>query len=211
MTKICSIYIITNTINEKIYVGQTWDIIQKRLSSHKCVGGKHCTKLYNSLNKYGKNKFNIECIAMCTDQFTADYLEILYIKEYNSIANGYNLRSGGARGKHTEETKKRMSIARHGNNFRTGTKLSEETKKKIGLANMGKIPSAKQRSATSEMNMKRRGRKMPESAKNNISKARQGMKFSEEHKRKMSEVRKGKHWKLINGKRVYLHKLIINS
>lgn len=58
-----------------------------------------------------------------------------------------------------------------------------------------------------------KGKKRPPRSgeyKRKISKARKGLKFSEEWKRKISEAKKGKpylskykHWKLIDGKRVY--------
>lgn len=48
-----------------------------------------------------------------------------------------------------------------------------------------------------------KGKHHSEEAKKLISEALKGVSFSEEHKRKLSEANKGKHWKLVNGKRVY--------
>ena len=36
-----------------------------------------------------------------------------------------------------------------------------------------------------------------------MSEAQKGKKLSEEAKRKLSEAKKGKHWKLVDGKRVW--------
>ena len=92
----CSIYVITNSINKKVYVGQTWKTLEHRFNGH-CIKQKDkISRIFNAINKYGRDNFKIECIAMCSDQETADYLEILYIKEYNSIKTGYNLRLGGS-------------------------------------------------------------------------------------------------------------------
>lgn len=46
-------------------------------------------------------------------------------------------------------------------------------------------------------------KKRSEEIKQRLSEANKGHKHSDETKRKMSEARKGKHWKLVNGKRVY--------
>lgn len=39
--------------------------------------------------------------------------------------------------------------------------------------------------------------------RNKMSEKMTGKPLSDEHKRKISEARKGKHWKLVNGKRVW--------
>lgn len=48
-----------------------------------------------------------------------------------------------------------------------------------------------------------KGKHHSEEAKKLISEALKGVSLSEEHKRKLSDAKKGKHWKLVNGKRVY--------
>lgn len=110
-TNVCSIYVITNTCDGKVYIGQTWKYIKRRLQGHKNPSAKHCNKLYNALNKYGRDSFTIDCIAVCSNQQNADYLESYYIEVYDSIVNGYNIHNGGHTGNrvgltHTEETKK---------------------------------------------------------------------------------------------------------
>jgi group I intron endonuclease len=92
---LCSIYKITNTINNKGYVGQTWKTIQKRFQEHKRPAYKGCIHLHNALNKYGRDNFTIELLTVCGTQDTADYWERYFITKYNSIDNGYNLRNGG--------------------------------------------------------------------------------------------------------------------
>lgn len=68
--------------------------------------------------------------------------------------------------------------------------LSEEWKKKISESNKGK-----------------KHYEMTEETKKKISEARKDIIFSEEHKKHLSEShkgqRKGKHWKLVDGKRVW--------
>jgi hypothetical protein len=52
-----------------------------------------------------------EELANCLDQDIADELEDYYINEFNSrdLDIGYNLKEGGSAGRHTEETKKKIS------------------------------------------------------------------------------------------------------
>lgn len=50
------------------------------------------------------------------------------------------------------------------------------------------------------------GRKMPTEIKNKISKSLKGTKkppITDEHRKNLSESHKGKHWKLVDGKRVW--------
>lgn len=48
-----------------------------------------------------------------------------------------------------------------------------------------------------------KGRTFSKESKRKMSEANKGKPKSEEHKRKLSEAKKGKHWKLIDGKRVW--------
>lgn len=99
------IYKITNSINNKLYIGQTITTIQERWSNHKSDArtNHNHTVLYRSMNKYGIENFNI--IEICK-VFNVDKtelknilnsLEIYYIKLYNSTNRyfGYNITSGG--------------------------------------------------------------------------------------------------------------------
>lgn len=149
-TSICSIYVIKNSANSKVYVGQTWGHIDERFRGHKRPMEKqHSPKLFHAFEKYGRENFFIECITQCSNQGNADYLEISYIKEYDSVNNGYNIKTGGSRGKHSEETKRKMSVASKGKpksreavekqrKSLIGRKASEETKMKMSQSQKGK-------------------------------------------------------------------------
>jgi hypothetical protein len=102
-----------------------------RLGQH--VSSKKCVKLYNALKKYGKEKFTMECLAVSHTQEVADYWEKYFIGRYDSIETGYNLRDGGSRGKHSQETKEKISIAN------TGKIRTKETKLKNSIARIGKL------------------------------------------------------------------------
>lgn len=88
------IYKITNINNNKVYIGQTTRSLKTRMYDHiaKANSGMQ-RKLQKAIVEFGKEKFKIEQICICSDAKTADELELYYIKKYNSIENGYNTRN----------------------------------------------------------------------------------------------------------------------
>ena len=109
----CKIYLLKNNLNNKIYIGQTWaERLEDRMGKD---GGqyKNSTYIYNAIKKYGAENFSYDLLAEVYSQNEADLLEDGYIVEYNSRNNriGYNLRSGGSCGKHSEETKEKIRQA----------------------------------------------------------------------------------------------------
>lgn len=92
------IYIIRNTINEKVYIGQTTMDVRTRFRSHLKAArknDKHTRKLYNAINKYGKDNFYYEIIEKRIPIVGLDEKEINYIKKFNSYKKGYNSTAGG--------------------------------------------------------------------------------------------------------------------
>lgn len=128
------IYLITNTVNGKKYVGQTLENdINVRWNHHKS-SKKGCPYLKRAIEKYGINIFKFQIICICFDE-DCNYYEPYYIKKFNSLSpNGYNLMTGGGNSKHIPETILKISEA---NKNRIHTPLSEETKKKISQAKKG--------------------------------------------------------------------------
>lgn len=63
------IYVITNKINGKQYVGKTNNSIEDRFKEH-CRDSKkeRCEKrpLYNAMNKYGVENFSISVLEECS-------------------------------------------------------------------------------------------------------------------------------------------------
>lgn len=90
------IYKITNTINGKIYIGQTVQSIKNRWKQHvnEAYAEAKCAHLHAAIRKYGENNFNIEVIESCPQELL-DEREIYWIKELDTINVGYNLTSGG--------------------------------------------------------------------------------------------------------------------
>lgn len=91
------IYKITNTVNNKIYIGQTIRTLKERWNQHKYRNG--CTYLHNAIIKYGADKFKIEPIEEVPIE-DLDKREIYWIAQYDSTNKkvGYNLILGGKLG-----------------------------------------------------------------------------------------------------------------
>lgn len=91
------IYIIRNTINNKVYIGQTKVDVQTRWKEH-LRHAKYGDQVINrAMRKHGVNKFYIETLEIC-DIDIIDDREMFYIKLYNSTdkSKGYNVSIGGA-------------------------------------------------------------------------------------------------------------------
>ena len=94
------IYIITNNINQKKYVGQTTQTIEKRWAEHcyDAINNRDDFYFHKAIRKYGQENFTIECLIECEDSLL-DEKEIFYIEKYKTfyIYNlGYNLTRGGS-------------------------------------------------------------------------------------------------------------------
>lgn len=107
------IYIITNDINDKIYIGQTRRTIELRWKEHQnSTKYEHDNSiLYRAMNKYGIKHFSISLLKQYSHSSEKSLQEILnneeikYIQKYNSlIPNGYNLSKGGT---YNSETRKK--------------------------------------------------------------------------------------------------------
>lgn len=83
-----SIYIITNTINSKVYVGQTSRSVHTRYTEHMRDPE---SALFADVSKYGKYVFTYKIIHMCKSEFS-DQWEHYYICKYNATNPdfGYN-------------------------------------------------------------------------------------------------------------------------
>jgi len=91
------IYKCTNSINNKIYIGQTINILDQRIIGHIHNAKYKPSYFHNALNKYGYNNFIWEVIDEAFSKDELNLKEMKWIKYYNSFGeNGYNLTSGGS-------------------------------------------------------------------------------------------------------------------
>ena len=95
--KFGKIYLITNDINSKVYVGQTIQTLNKRFNGHCCYSkSDRSINMYikRAIHKYGRDKFHIQLIEECPVNIL-DEREKYWINFYNSYNTGYNLTLGG--------------------------------------------------------------------------------------------------------------------
>lgn len=91
------IYKITNTLNNKIYIGQTIKSVEKRFQQHKNNSNKPYFSqivLYKAFNKYGIENFKCEQIEEVINE-QLDDREKYWIEYYDSYFDGYNSTLGG--------------------------------------------------------------------------------------------------------------------
>lgn len=95
--KIGRIYLITNDINSKVYVGQTIQSLTKRFNGHCCYSKTdRSVNMYikRAIHKYGRNKFHISLLEECPIKLL-NVREKYWIGFYDSYNKGYNLTLGG--------------------------------------------------------------------------------------------------------------------
>lgn len=131
------IYKIENMLNGKVYIGQTTQKPVKRWKNHlrELNRGDHYNiHLQNAFNKYGHTIFKFTVLNYGTTKEVLDNLEDDYIHYYKCLNQeyGYNLREGGAHGKLSLETRRKMSEATMGEKNPLYNKpISKEHRKKI--------------------------------------------------------------------------------
>lgn len=144
------IYLITNKINGKIYIGKhsTNDLNDNYFGSGVLIK--------KSIQKYGIENFTKDYLAFCDTEEKLNYLERYYIRKYKANINGYNLTNGGDGGKtsgsfqlgHKDSVETRMKKSQS----QTGKSYvrTEEFKEKQRQSHLGKKHSKEQNNKHSE-------------------------------------------------------------
>jgi group I intron endonuclease len=129
------IYLITNLVNNKQYIGQTIQSIEKRWQRHCWKStSKNSMPVCKAIAKYGKENFTIEMLCDCSSQEELDQQEIFYTNKLNTWSpNGYNLRAGNGKGSMSQETRNKIAAAN------TGRKHTTEARQNMSNAHKGKI------------------------------------------------------------------------
>lgn len=143
------IYLRTNKVNGKQYVGQVttknFKVRQRKWKSN----SKYAGKAINAARaKYGIDSFDFEILIECKDEELNKW-EKYYIKELNTkVPYGYNMTDGGE------------GVSGHSCPF------TEEHKRKIGESNKNKKRSQEQKKHLSDLN---KGKKHTEESKRKMS------------------------------------------
>jgi len=142
MEKEYTVYIHTNKINGKKYIGQTREKPEKRWRSGKGYPQKKHEHFFNAIQKYGWDNFSHEIVGKNLSNDEADNLEMSLIKQYKAFERefGYNYSLGGKNSnqKFTDRTKKIISEkakeryhTRPDIQYNFSKPMSEESKKKL--------------------------------------------------------------------------------
>lgn len=124
------VYMITNKINGKRYIGQTVNSLKARITRHKRPG---CSAIYSAGKKYGWENLEVKVLCRCDSVDQLNHREEYMIRLFNTLSpNGYNLKGGGFNKLYSQESKASMSKAH------IGKKLTNEHKNKISEAVSGK-------------------------------------------------------------------------
>lgn len=139
-----TIYKYTNTVNGKMYIGQTSVSLEERAQS----GGsnyRQCRRFWDAICKYGWDSFVPEILCTTEDGNEADELEKYYIELYKSAdhKHGYNIGYGGRNSMNSNETRNILSrkakerYSKKENNPMFGRKHSDDSIKKMSAAKTG--------------------------------------------------------------------------
>lgn len=200
------VYKITNTINQKIYIGITTRSLSQRWAEHCKEARSNSQKaIHRAIRKYHVENFQKEIIDNSSQSLEELFLkEKGYIEQYNSFNNpqGYNCTSGGdffqmtseerlkraqrmLGCKHTEETKLKISQTKK----LYPTIITDEYRQKISQSSKGRIftPESIEKRAK-----KLRGQKRTPEQKQKMGFKNIGRILTKEHRQKISQNNIGK-------------------
>ena len=154
------VYLISNKIDGKQYIGQTTKTLEARWYDHTQVRkNPSCKYLYSAIQKHGVENFELKTLVIVGTKWEMDLYECGLIKAFNTKApNGYNLTDGGdgAQGfvftdeqrqkislglmgrKMSEKSRAKLLERNKGNKFSVGTEMSEEHRLKLIRINKGR-------------------------------------------------------------------------
>ena len=134
------IYLITNNVNGKTYVGQRKLRIKRTKEVTPMTDGYFGsgTHIVRAEKKYGIDKFSKEILAVCHNSDVCDILEMQYIKMYRDIGKAeYNIAEGGFGDSRKYLTQEERDKIQEKMNKRLN---SPEVKRKMSELHKGQVP-----------------------------------------------------------------------
>jgi group I intron endonuclease len=195
------IYLASNLITGKNYVGQTTKTLEQRKAKHLQNSETDLNnRFYQAIRKHGIHSFEWEVLEEVEDK-DLDEREIYWIREFNSLYEGYNMTIGGGTVtgyKHSEETKKKIGKSRSGVSMKDIyiEKYGEEKGLEVYEQYVKKLQKTNGKGRTRlEMFIEKHGevegRNKYDTFIKRIKETRKE-KLSEEHKKKIGESGKGR-------------------
>lgn len=159
------IYCVQHRASGRRYIGQTTQSLLDRWRAHKRQSV--CVLLHRAILKYGAEAFDVTVLDVAGSKQALDDREVFFIDLYksNRRSHGFNLMSGGSFGKHSVESREKMSIkvrkALAETDLRSRLSLARrrwshgpEALAKISASNTGKRHSDKTKTELSELRSK---------------------------------------------------------
>lgn len=185
------VYLITNLINNKKYIGSSINNNPQYLGSGKWI------KL--AVKKYGSENFKKEILEHC-DNIDALKIREEYWIDYYDAFNSFNFYNATKKycgnSYTTKEHRQKISEANKNNKYNLGRKHSEITRKKIGESNKGKTVSEEVKDKIRQKQLKNiyaLGNILSQETKNKISQAKTGHScYNAQRNIKISQANTGK-------------------
>jgi len=147
MASASGIYCWKHIKSGKRYIGQSIDVFRRMIEHRKLLrGNRHGNGYFQKAwLKYGENSFEFSVIEFCPKEILS-WREEEWISKYQTTNSdfGYNRTTGGENPRHTEETKRIISICS------TGRKHSQDACQKISKARKGIVFSQEHKKKLSE-------------------------------------------------------------
>lgn len=145
-----TVYVITNNVNGKVYIGKTIGTLTNRWNTHVFDAFNAISPLpiHRAMRKYGREAFSISPLATASTLEDLNAQEIAFIAELQSIAKGYNVTPGGDGG---WEHANRVRLSRP--SALLGRPRTEKTKDKIRAGHLGKRNSEESKKRMSKSHM----------------------------------------------------------
>ena len=100
------VYLLTNKVTSKSYVGKTTQMLKLRLRNHKC---NKKSLIGRAIHAHGWENFTVEILEECATEAELNEREIYWIKTLNTKhPNGYNLTDGGESGYKVSEKSRQL-------------------------------------------------------------------------------------------------------
>lgn len=183
------VYVITNHVNGKRYVGQTTKTAEWRFNKH-CLNSQYKSRVNSAIQKYGRENFSVETFGQAENRKELDALEIHCIRLMQSLNPefGYNVAPGGV----GNNIRTKQAIEKAAAKLR-GRKTPLEQVERMAATKRNRPRTPAERAVLDQMIAKNTGAKHSEEAKKKMSTAASGRKMApctEEHRKKLSDAAK---------------------
>lgn len=174
------IYLITNHVNNKIYIGKTehknpekyYEYHLNRALLDDKNRDFYNKPLYRAIRKYGKNSFSFQIIDMADTRSELNEKEIFYIDKYNSFSgDGYNITKGGDGGD---------TMSKHPNKKDIYKRSADTFKRRKRGWKYLEYPDKTKQQISKSLCKYRKNNPMTEEQKNKISESLRGRVFSDD-------------------------------